>query len=99
RFVQYRATFPSGQDLVALERITVTYLDAQPGVRAALSSLLAGPADFRAQVVPREAWGADEGLRFKPDGSEAWPRAYVPVKKVVVHHTGTDNDYADGAAE
>jgi hypothetical protein len=64
-----------------------------------LASLLAGPFDLRAQVVTREVWQADESLRFAEDGSEVWPRAYVPPKKVVVHHTAGSNDYTDGAAE
>lgn len=65
----------------------------------AASAPLYGPADFRSQIVSREAWGADESLRFAADGSEIWPRAYVPAKKVVVHHTAGSNDYSDGAAE
>jgi hypothetical protein len=64
-----------------------------------LASLLAGPVDFRATIVPREGWGADESLRFGPDGSELWLRAYVVARLAAVHHTATTNDYGDGAAE
>jgi hypothetical protein len=103
-FLQYRATFPTGQRSVNLERVALTYMDAQPRLRPMASSrpfasLLAGPADFRSQIIPREVWGADEELRFGPDGTEVWPRAYVPAKKAIVHHTATTNDYADAAAE
>ncbi len=41
----------------------------------------------------REDWGADESLRFS-GGEEVWPRAYVPTKKLIVHHTVTSNGYA-----
>ena len=41
----------------------------------------------------RENWGADESLRFA-GGEEVWPRAHVPTKKLVVHHTVTSNSYA-----
>ena len=37
--------------------------------------------------------------RFDASGAESWPRMYVPVKKLVVHHTATTNDYTDAAAE
>jgi hypothetical protein len=57
-----------------------------------------GPVGFLQRVIPREAWGADESLRFK-DGQDQWLRAFVSPKLMVVHHTATDNVYADPAAE
>ncbi len=44
------------------------------------------------------------GLRREPSLHPARQRSlaggmYVPVKKIVVHHTATTNDYSDGAAE
>jgi hypothetical protein len=44
----------------------------------------------------RESWGCDENLRFS-SGQEVWPRDYVPVKALVVHHTVTPNDYSSVA--
>lgn len=104
RYLQYRATFPPSPEVnkrTQLFRLTLTYLDAQPRGPGPVvhAGLLLGPADFRSQVVTREAWGADDSLRFTADGSEIWPRAYVPAKKIVVHHTAGANDYSDGAAE
>ncbi|MDZ7729542.1 MAG: N-acetylmuramoyl-L-alanine amidase [Dehalococcoidia bacterium] len=32
-------------------------------------------------------------------GNEIWPRMYVPVKKLVVHHTATTNDYTEDEAK
>jgi N-acetylmuramoyl-L-alanine amidase len=60
--------------------------------------LRAGVTGFLERVVTREAWGADESLRFK-DGVNQWPAAYVAPSLLVVHHTATDNDYGDAEAE
>jgi hypothetical protein len=60
--------------------------------------LRAGLTGFLERVVTREAWGADESLRFK-DGVDLWPTAFVTPSLLVVHHTATDNDYGDAEAE
>lgn len=51
----------------------------------------------RLAVIPREQWGADESIRFEPDGRESWSEMFVPPRLLVVHHTATRNDY--GSAE
>lgn len=48
--------------------------------------------------LTRAAWGADESLRFKPDGSENSPTKYYPFQTITVHHTATANDDPDPAA-
>ncbi|WP_131559641.1 peptidoglycan recognition family protein [Streptomyces sp. KM273126] len=48
--------------------------------------------------LSRAAWGADESLRFKPDGTENTPPAYYPFQTIAVHHTATVNDDPDPAA-
>ena len=61
-----------------------------------------GPASGATlQVVPREAWGADESLRFTPEGSERWHEMFVPVRQLVVHHTVSRTSYgpAEAAAD
>jgi N-acetylmuramoyl-L-alanine amidase len=109
-WLQYRLTFDDAwPGEVGVQRVTLTYLDAghTPPERlgaypddAAFAKL--GPADglsaFLQRVIPREAWGADESLRFV-DGVDQWPRAFVSPKFMVVHHTATDNTYPDPAAE
>ena len=50
-----------------------------------------GIAGFLDRVVPREAWGADESLRFK-DGVNLWPTAFVAPSLLVVHHTAGDHE-------
>jgi hypothetical protein len=37
----------------------------------------------------RAAWGADEDLRFAPDGTESFPPEYFPVQTITVHHTAS----------
>ena len=44
------------------------------------------------QLLTREEWGAPEEYRFDRWGNEAWPRMYIPTKKLVVHHTATQGN-------
>ena len=46
----------------------------------------------------RAAWGADEGKRFKADGTENSPAVYQPAQALTVHHTDTQNEDPDPAA-
>ncbi|WP_328496993.1 peptidoglycan recognition protein family protein [Streptomyces sp. NBC_00414] len=48
--------------------------------------------------LSRAAWGADEKLRFKPDGTENSPQTYHPFQTLTVHHTATSNGDPDPAA-
>jgi len=58
------------------------------------SSVPRFPANFRR----RADWGADESLRFGPDGTELFPTAFFDVQTVTVHHTATPNGDPDPAA-
>lgn len=92
-FVQYRTNLPGGH---AIGRVTATLLNSEDGPTVQTTSvgvLSSGtPIDFS-----REAWGCDERLRFRGK-NEIWPRMFVPVKKLAVHHTAS-SPTADGAAE
>lgn len=46
----------------------------------------------------RAGWGADESLRFGPDGTESFPTAFFDVQTLTVHHTVTVNTDPDPAA-
>ncbi|MFF6784064.1 N-acetylmuramoyl-L-alanine amidase [Streptomyces sp. NPDC012510] len=50
------------------------------------------------QYLTRAAWGADESLRFKADGTENSPTAFYPFQTITVHHTAMTNDDPDPAA-
>ncbi|MGW0979771.1 peptidoglycan recognition protein family protein [Streptomyces xiamenensis] len=50
------------------------------------------------EYLSRAAWGADESLRFLPDGSENTPTAFYAFQTLTVHHTVTPNDDPDPAA-
>lgn len=50
------------------------------------------------RVIPRARWGADESFRFDRSGREIWPRTFWPIQKIIVHHTGTQNNDPDPAA-
>lgn len=101
--VQFRTALSAG-DL--LQTVTVTLLNAVDGpevsARASRGSWFASVASADTTPPPgtaytRQEWGADESVRFSGD-DEIWDRMYVPVKKVVVHHTATSNDYSTAAA-
>lgn len=103
RWLQYRMTFAEARsDTAAVRRVTPTYLDARgPSSGQAgpdVSSPAVGSKAFLGRVITREGWGVDESIRFV-DGQDQWPRAFVAPKLLVVHHTATDNEYADPAAE
>ena len=48
--------------------------------------------------LTRAGWGADESLRFNPDGTEKFPPAFFDVQTLTVHHTVTANSDPDPAA-
>lgn len=103
RWLQYRLTFRrASQDASGVQRVALTYFNAgttpAAGSRAMRAVARLGPPDFVSRVIPREEWGADESIRFE-QGVDLWPRAFVTPKFVAVHHTATDNEYADPAAE
>lgn len=62
-----------------------------PGARES-TSMLDRPLHCRYRN--RAAWGADESLRFNPDGSNRFPDAFFPVQTLTVHHTAIS--VADG---
>jgi hypothetical protein len=98
-FAQYRVEFPE-EPGARLGWISLSYLNPYDGPERALAvGALDRAAAFPFPFRSREQWGADESLRFAASGAESWPRVYVPVKKLVVHHTATTNSYLDAAAE
>lgn len=76
-------------------RIVLPGLSSDPGAPPGASSNEAwDPLSRRSlAVIPREAWGAGESLRFRDDGSEAWREMFIPARVLIVHHTGTRNSY------
>jgi hypothetical protein len=106
RFIQYRCRFPmTGGISPRVQRVTCTVIDSPPTAAGTplRTVTLTDPATGRQiAVTPRELWLADERWRYDDAGAEIWPAMFVPVKKLVVHHTATRNDYAtvdEAAAE
>jgi hypothetical protein len=92
RYLQYRATLTAAGQVNA---VTTTFLNSKDGplLPPTAGSLVASPVIDST----REDWGCDESLRFRGK-REIWPRMFVPVKKLVLHHTAS-SAYDDGAAE
>jgi len=95
-YLQFRVRSRETQE-ATIESVTVTALNSEDGPLAsalaqALAQVAAAPSS-KPLTYSREAWGANEALRFA-SGNEIWPRDYVPTKKVVIHHTATGNGYS-----
>lgn len=92
--------------LGALGAVAVTGAVSRPAAAAGsptAGSLTAGSPSAASRsaayvLLSRQAWGADESLRFGADGSETWPPDYHPVQTLSVHHTGSANGEANPAA-
>jgi hypothetical protein len=84
QLLQYRAHVTSQSQL---STISATFLNSVDGpAKAQLTvALAANPVIDKT----RADWGCDESLRFRGK-REIWARMYVPVKKLVVHHTATE---------
>jgi len=91
-YMQFRVRSTEARE-ATIESVTVTALNSEDGPMAsALAQASAAPSS-KPLTFSREAWGANEALRFDA-GDEIWPRDYVPTKKVVIHHTATGIGYS-----
>ncbi|MDP9366571.1 MAG: peptidoglycan recognition protein family protein, partial [Chloroflexota bacterium] len=89
-YVAYQG-FDAAGEPTTLPDLAFAYIDATPGPTLAEAQQPAlDPAFAPPPIVSRQAWGADEALRYGPQG-EIWPVAYAPVEHVVIHHTDTAN--------
>ena len=100
RYLQYRLTFTStplplagggweGVDSSKLSEITLTYIDSTAGpdlaeAKAAAQSEISAQGVPQPSIIPRSGWGANESYM-------AWPPEHHPVRKIIVHHTVTQN--------
>jgi hypothetical protein len=111
RFLQYRITLTAEHRVKPWIRdFKLTLINSEDGERVtaksdervSLASLLEDKVEAaigKPPIVSRAEWGADESLRYNPDGTEKWPRVYsTPVTHMMVHHTDTPNDDPDPAA-
>ena len=101
RYLQYRVTVSQAPEawVPVLDEVEVTFIDSTQGPSPEDAAAASGPiyrlaSLIRPQVLSRQAWGADESYKFY-QGELIWPLEYAPVKKIVVHHTATRNEYED----
>ncbi|HLC29429.1 MAG TPA: peptidoglycan recognition family protein, partial [Dehalococcoidia bacterium] len=104
RFLQYRVTVRRAPETwgPVFDAVRVTFINSSQGPSAEDAVAASGPfyrlaALIRPQPLARQAWGANETIRFN-QGDMVWPLGYAPVKKIVLHHTATSNEYTDSAA-
>lgn len=95
---------PQGAKAVRINTATpnlkVTLLPLVDTVKSLLRKLQGNETNVGATqpaVLSRQAWGADESLRYT-NGQESWPPTFNPVQKLIVHHTATVNGDADPAS-
>ncbi|QKG85339.1 hypothetical protein GXN76_13215 [Kroppenstedtia pulmonis] len=109
KYAQYKAVFQPGTDAdAALQDVKLTFINSEDGQKipakgkVSLGSFVAQKANAaikRPNIVSRGDWGADESLRYLPDGKEDFPREYASkVTHLAVHHTDTVNDDPNPAA-
>ncbi|MFD5829623.1 peptidoglycan recognition family protein [Lentzea sp. NPDC060358] len=55
--------------------------------RSTQDSFVLGQKQVPCTYLSRREWGADESLRFGPDGAEAYPQTFHPVQALTVHHS------------
>jgi hypothetical protein len=66
---------------------TTTTKSTSRTTRSASGKSIAAPT-----IIPRADWGADEAVRTNG-------RAFAPIRKILIHHTGSTNNPSDPAAE
>jgi hypothetical protein len=93
-FLQYKVRLRAGAEI---GQVTAFFLNSQDGPTVDVP-VVRERENPEAIDYSRTQWRCDERLRFQ-HGKESWPRRFVPVKKLVVHHTVTPGEYEDGAAE
>jgi putative cell wall-binding protein len=95
-YFQYQVQL-DGNGKNKVKDIKVTFINSEDGPKQEVkkSSLWETILDksFASEVLPsdvvsRASWGADESLR-SINGVETWPREFVPVTHLFVHHTDT----------
>jgi hypothetical protein len=72
-----------------LSEITLTYIDSTAGpdlaqAKAAARREASTQGVPQPSIIPRSGWGANESYM-------TWPPEYHPVRKIIVHHTVTQN--------
>ena len=101
-FVQYRARLVANDAgaLPKLHQATLLYIDSTRGPSS--TGVMAQEGDVtaaRPSIISRSGWGANESYRFDAQGREIWPPEYAAYRVAVVHHTVTQNNPPDPAAD
>jgi hypothetical protein len=100
RQLQARVTFVSAHPRLSpvLHGLDLIYMDASQGPTAETAAKQAEVTVSKEltgvpspPIIPRSGWGANEEWM-------TWPPQYSPVRKIIVHHTVTENDEPDPAA-
>ncbi len=91
RYLQYRLTMQAGTPSLSpnLSEITLTYIDSTVGpgwaeAKTAAQGEIPAQGVPQPSIIPRSGWGANESYM-------TWPSEYHPVRKIIVHHTVTQN--------
>jgi len=91
RYLQYRLTLQAAIPSLSpkLSELSLTYIDSTAGpgwaeAKAAARSEISAQGVSQPAIIPRSGWGANESYM-------TWPPEYHPVRKIIVHHTVTQN--------
>jgi hypothetical protein len=106
KYLQYRVKMKKVVNIIPrIKDIKVTFINSRDGQKVeqkkSFWELLFDWVDAtvdKPPIVSRVEWGADDSLRFNPNGTEKWPHEYQPVTDLFVHHTDTELNDPDPPA-
>jgi hypothetical protein len=77
-----------------ISHLTVVAIDADEDRTVSTDGIaVADAATGQPAVITRAGWGANESYRFNAGGYERWAPEFLPLQKLIVHHTaGRNND-------
>ncbi len=98
RFFRLRIDLQSG---IQPNDLQITIVDTVGTGASSLQGEIPAPDLISGFIISRAGWGADESWRYvnhDPQLQVAWVPRYMPIEKIVIHHTVTAFGYDDPSA-
>lgn len=92
---KYKIVFHDKANKEDLKNLQFVYLDTTKGPKKSFS--ISTQTDGL-NIIPREAWGADENYKYDAEGKDLWEEEYYTPQKFVIHHTAGEGNNQDPMA-